>query len=869
MPTPAPHPVVLVTGCSSGIGESLALAFAARNFTVVATARQTSSLAHLTKRHDNIIPLPLELGNLASLDSFRDAVLARTGGRLDVLVNNAGTHYAATALELDIAEAEKVFAVNMLAVMRLCQLFLPYLCEAPRGRIVQIGSVTRDVPVAWQCVYNASKAALSQYTKTLRLVSFTPCDVWSCLMRAQEVQPFGVEVVEVVTGFVRSNLLHHGLDAPKDSPYLAIKKDIERIKFEGNQNGMPAQAYAESVVEQLLRKRRRDEIWEGKLAWILNLIVIFSPLWFLSVILEKATEVTTDPRGVWLTGDAVRIFHAIGIGNEMSQIGHEPPHVNFHHSTFNTTPFYRMEITTSNSLEQCVPEGFLQNQPKLEHALRRAIEKTSYCSLRTNCTVVGRSTEVPPTVEYLDGQKSRRFLRGQWLIGADGKTGIVRKHFLEPTAGIKQEAGVYPYEGVWVAANLKMTVPTPQTHPNFPLWKYGYTPDEVYDLFWPVGWHFCSPPGRPTATGRFGPHADRTWRHEFRVDEFGGPIYPEELFWEHISQSITLREDPVRGYRFDEAVEYPRDCIEILRCRPFKFVHKCVDRWYDKRTLLIGDAAHVFPPFAGQGIASGVRDAHQLAWRLALLLRTDADPETNTAILESWAAERRHSVDDAARMSMVSGTVCNSQPTLWILALAKLHGFINSIPMLRGYDLVAQQERRGFCSVAGGFFLKAYNGGARLAQIHVRSLLSQSPNLSDNLLRQRGTIFTVLLISNGDPTETNESYEKAKEAISGASLDPNVLSEESIVIYDPQGEESDITSKLSKEEQGKWEVFSPVPTSGIEAKLAPAYNSASYLARLGSSAKLVVLRPDMFVFACARSKNELASCLLQLRERLG
>ncbi|KAI8283045.1 hypothetical protein K4K59_007819 [Colletotrichum sp. SAR11_240] len=810
MPTPTPRPVVLITGCSSGIGESLALAFAARNFTVVATARHTSSLAHLAKRHDNIIPLPLELGNLASLDSFRDAVLARTGGRLDVLVNNAGTHYAATALELDIAEAEKVFAVNVLAVMRLCQLFLPCLCEAPRGRIVQIGSVTRDVPVAWQCVYNASKAALSQYTKTLRL----------------EVQPFGVEVVEVVTGFVRSNLLHHGLDAPKDSPYLAIKKDIERIKFEGNQNGMPARAYAESVVEQLLRKRRRDEIWEGKLAWILNLIVIFSPLWFLSVILEKAAEVTTDPRGVWLTGDAVRIFHAIGIGHEMNQVGHgrcnesiakskiladnllkqkEPPHVNFHHSTFNTTPFYRMEITTANSLEH----------------------------------------EVPPIVEYLDAQKSRRVIRGQWLVGADGKTGIVRKHFLEPTAGIKQEAGVYPYEGVWVAANLKMTVPTPQTHPNFPLWKYGYTPDEVYDLFWPLGWHFCSPPGRPTATGRFGPHADRTWRHEFRVDEFGGPIYPEELFWEHISQSITLKEDPVRGHHFDEAVEYPRDCIEILRCRPFKFVHKCVNRWYDKRTLLIGDAAHVFPPFAGQGIASGVRDAHQLAWRLALLLRTDADPETNTAILESWAAERRHSVDDAARMSMVSGTVCNSQPTLWILALAKLHGFINSIPMLRGYDLVAQQERRGFCGVADGFFLKAYNGGARLAQIHVRSSLSHSPILSDDLLRQCGTIFTVLLVANGDSTETSESHAEAKEAISGASLDPNILSEESIIIYTPQGGELDTTFKLSKEEQSEWEVFSPVPTSGIEAPLAPGYNSTSYLSRLGSSAKFVVLRPDI------------------------
>ncbi|KAF9869768.1 FAD binding domain-containing protein [Colletotrichum karsti] len=592
-----------------------------------------------------------------------------------------------------------------------------------------------------------------------------------------------------------------------------------------------------------------------------------------SVILEKAAEVTTDPRGVWLTGDAVRILHTLGIGHEMDKVGHAAPHINFHHSTFNTTPFYRMDISTSNSLEQSLPEGFLQNQPKLEHALRCGIENTSYCSLRTNCTVIGRPSEVPPAIEYLDSQKSLRMIRGQWLVGADGKTGIVRKHFLEPAAGIKQEAGVYPYEGVWVAANLKITVPTPETHPKFPLWKYGYSPEEIYDLFWPVGWHFCSPPGRPTATGRFGPHTDRTWRHEFRVDEVGGPIYPEELFWEHISQSITLKKDPVRGHQFDEAVEYPRDCIEILRCRPFKFVHKCVNRWYDKRTLLIGDAAHVFPPFAGQGIASGVRDAHQLAWRLALLLRTNTDPDTNTDVLESWAAERRRSVDDAARMSMVSGTVCNNQPTLFILALAKLHEFIKSVPMLRGYDLVARQERRGFRGVPGGFFVEAYNGGARLAQIHVLSSLSQSPILSDDLLRQSGTIFTVLLIGNGNSEDTNELYMDAKDAISAASLNPNVLTEESIVIYDPLSGESQTNCELSEEEQNKAEshreIFSPVPTSGLELPRASGYNSTSYLARLGPSTKFVIARPDMFVFACAGSKKELTYCLDQLRERLG
>lgn len=163
--------VAVVTGCSSGIGQSLALTLAARGITVIATARRVESLAHLTKKYDNIIAIPLDLDDFEGLENFRNAVMDRTGGRVDILINNAGTHYAATAMDLDIAEAKKMFSVNLFAVMRLCQLFIPMLRKSSAGRIVQIGSVTRDVPVVWQCAYNASKAALSQYTKTLRLVS--------------------------------------------------------------------------------------------------------------------------------------------------------------------------------------------------------------------------------------------------------------------------------------------------------------------------------------------------------------------------------------------------------------------------------------------------------------------------------------------------------------------------------------------------------------------------------------------------------------------------------------------------------------------------------------------------------------------------
>lgn len=164
----------LITGCRSGIGKQLAISFAARGVTVLATARCVEHLQDLTSQYKNIEAFPLELDDSGGIERLRDAVAVRTGGRLDFLVNNAGTHYAATAMDLELEEAVKVFQVNVFSVMRLCQLFVPLLrrSHGGRGRIVQIGSVTRDVPVVWQCAYNASKAALSQYTKTLRIVRF-------------------------------------------------------------------------------------------------------------------------------------------------------------------------------------------------------------------------------------------------------------------------------------------------------------------------------------------------------------------------------------------------------------------------------------------------------------------------------------------------------------------------------------------------------------------------------------------------------------------------------------------------------------------------------------------------------------------------
>ncbi|OKL56082.1 hypothetical protein UA08_08763 [Talaromyces atroroseus] len=261
----------LITGCSSGIGQGLAIEFAARGVTVLATARRVESLSELTREYDNIEAFALDLDNLESIEKLYDAVSKRTGGRLDYLVNNAGTHYASTAMDLEIEEVIKLFGVNLFAVMRLCQVFVPLLRCSPRGRIVQIGSVTRDIPVVWQGPYNASKAALSQYTKTLRL----------------ELKPLGIDVIEIVTGYVQSNILHHGLHAPETSLYLPIKKIMEDIKYQGNANGMSPGAYATNVVTKLMRPQVSPEIWEGAMARLLRLLAAILPLRLLDWILYR------------------------------------------------------------------------------------------------------------------------------------------------------------------------------------------------------------------------------------------------------------------------------------------------------------------------------------------------------------------------------------------------------------------------------------------------------------------------------------------------------------------------------------------------------------------------------------------------------
>lgn len=123
----------------------------------------------------------------------------------------------------------------------------------------------------------------------------------------------------------------------------------------------------------------------------------------------------------------------------------------------------------------------------VEREIRALLKTLPSVELRVGCEVIDRQQEGELTViEYLSSDGERHSVRTSWLVGADGKRGVVRKRFLEPE-GIRQEESIYPYVGTWVAANLHITTPTPKSHPDFPLWRLGYTPEQVHDIFWPSG----------------------------------------------------------------------------------------------------------------------------------------------------------------------------------------------------------------------------------------------------------------------------------------------------------------------------------------------------------------------------------------------
>ncbi|KAF2194252.1 oxidoreductase [Zopfia rhizophila CBS 207.26] len=282
---------VLITGCSAGgIGFSLAKSFQNRGVTVFATARDLSKMSGLEKL-PNIVLLPLDVTSPSSIADVVEAVKAKTGGKLDYLVNNSGRQYVMPALDADIEEGKRMFDVNFWGVLRMIQAFSELLVES-KGTIVNIGSIAAYLHSPYSSmsadnqfrsrvltdpgIYNASKAALHMFDETLRI----------------ELAPLGVEVLTIVTGSIETAILTNG-PQPKVSPsshYYSLEKDIkERAKGNDGYKRMKADEFAEGVVGDVLRGAT-GKVWRGENATATRIASVLMPMPVMDRVLLNGTR---------------------------------------------------------------------------------------------------------------------------------------------------------------------------------------------------------------------------------------------------------------------------------------------------------------------------------------------------------------------------------------------------------------------------------------------------------------------------------------------------------------------------------------------------------------------------------------------------
>ncbi|MFL6161642.1 MAG: oxidoreductase [Jatrophihabitantaceae bacterium] len=207
--------VVLITGCSSGIGEATARRLNRAGHTVYASARRPETLAGLAAEGCRTVALDVtdEQSMLAAVRQVE-----QEQGRLDVLVNNAGYGLYSPIEQLSLAEVRRQFETNVYGLVRLCQLVLPGMRARRAGRIVNVSSMGGRTTLPGGGAYHASKYAVEAISDALRI----------------EVRQFGIDVVLIEPGVVRTPwseqaLRHHAgtaSDDPAEDPYAEYKKAI-------------------------------------------------------------------------------------------------------------------------------------------------------------------------------------------------------------------------------------------------------------------------------------------------------------------------------------------------------------------------------------------------------------------------------------------------------------------------------------------------------------------------------------------------------------------------------------------------------------------------------------------------------------------
>jgi NAD(P)-dependent dehydrogenase (short-subunit alcohol dehydrogenase family) len=232
---------VLITGCSSGIGHETARHLAAKGHRVYATARKPQSLAGLAEA--GCETLACDVTDEDSMRACVEAVEAAEGA-VFALVNNAGYSQSGAVETVPMESVRRQFETNVFGLMRMCQLALPGMRRAGRGRIVNVSSMGGKLTFPGGGVYHATKHAVEALSDALRF----------------EVKGFGVDVVVIEPGLIKTSFADAALSSMPEAegasagPYDEFNRAVGTMTTEVYEGGLARLgAGPEAVAEKIER----------------------------------------------------------------------------------------------------------------------------------------------------------------------------------------------------------------------------------------------------------------------------------------------------------------------------------------------------------------------------------------------------------------------------------------------------------------------------------------------------------------------------------------------------------------------------------------------------------------------------------------
>lgn len=399
-----------------------------------------------------------------------------------------------------------------------------------------------------------------------------------------------------------------------------------------------------------------------------------------TLIIDKTEQIQTAPRAIALDNEALRILQLAGL-DEAAFARVVIPEARLHSPIFGE--FARINAT---GMLDGHPRLVTFFQPELEHALETAIDRFACLDLRrrVECGAVSQTGDgCKATLRDADGVE--RTVAARYIVAADGASSPIRRQLGIAFDGTSHEEN-------WLIVDA-VNAPKPIDHVEF-----------LCDPRRPVP-HMPAPGNRQ--------------RWEFMLHP-GEP--PEEML-----RPERVRELLLPWMDYDEAT--------VERTAVYRFHARTVRRFSAGRVFLVGDAAHVTPPFAGQGLVAGLRDVANLAWKLAWVVNGKAGEK----ILDSYHTERQPHARAMIRLAQLMGKLIMPRSRL---AAFLGHGIARTItltPGLRGLILdlkIKPRNRFAQGLFAAGKSRAGFERGGHLPQAELRTA-EGSGCLSDDALGPR------------------------------------------------------------------------------------------------------------------------------------